>query len=65
MSILYIYNQRRVEMWVNKGHMPLMNQIKGEYAPSKYAPDEIQNSKYISASDRKSAHGGIGGRRKN
>ena len=55
-----LYNQRRVETWVNKGHMPLMNQIRGEYAP-----DEIQNSTYISASDRKSFHGGIGGRRNN
>ena len=45
-SILYnkqnyaLYKQRRVEPWAYKGHIPLMNKIRGggHLPPSKYAP---------------------------
>ena len=37
------------------GHMPLMNQIRGAYAPSTNAPDENQS---VSAPDEKIFHGG-------
>ena len=31
----------------HKGHMPLIDQIRRGLYPSKYAPDEIQNSTFL------------------